>query len=674
MERLNFRQWSNRNYAVFASIRRVIRIATLSIACSMLQLPVVSGQSDSTDTAKHYQLEEVTAVGASDESLISPSIRMVTIMSTEFSDRSSARSFDDLLEIVPGVDIRTRGTHGIQSDINIQGGSFDQSLVLFNGINVSDPQTGHFNLDLPVSLSQVSGAEILAGPSTRNFGLNAYSGAVNIVTDPSDSLGAMARLDFGQHRLLRTEFTLDLPFRSTTTQIGYHNATSGGYRENTGFGTRGLFLHSRIGHSVIPLELMAGCSGKEFGANAFYTPRFPQQYEETSTQFAALKYRLASLSPKVKGHLYWRGHDDHFMLFRDDPAAYENFHRTDVAGSKLQGAFSSVAGITRLNAEFRHETIRSTSLGEAMDTPEPVPGSDSIYFDHHFSRNHLSFSLNQTFEHGRMMIAGGAFFGAGIDKNIPSGIYPGMDLSFSATPRLRLFFSANRSMRLPTFTDLFYEGPQNRGNPDLTPESAVTVESGARYRGNAVNGSVSVYRRSGKETIDWVWENERWETRNITRLNTFGGSVSATVMPGRLDPSLRFLRELSASYSYTEISKDADAFISNYVLDNLKHKWVMHASLDLPAGVFIDIKTRWQDRSGTFSFYETPSSSPQEREYDPFWLIDVAAGAAMKGLTFRLGVNNLMNVSYRDIGSVIMPGRWITAGLTIRSGSYNPPH
>jgi len=246
------------------------------------------------------------------------------------------------------------------------------------------------------------------------------------------------------------------------------------------------------------------------------------------------------------------------------------------------------------------------------------------------------------------------------------GIYPGVDLSIQLGRYDRFYITVNRSMRLPTFTDLYYEGPQNLGNTDLLPETAITIESGYIISHPGWQGRVSGFYRNGKETIDWVWENDVWQAKNITTLNTYGGDAMLTVFPGRFLGFPVSPTTIGIAYGYTGISKDAGAFISNYALDNLRHKLVFDLHIDLWEMFYIDLKTSWQDRNGTFSFYETPDSTPEEMAYAPFWITDISVGAKHRAFHLFVNTRNLLNVEYRDIGSVVMPGRWISAGIAIK--------
>ena len=60
-------------------------------------------------------------------------------------------SVDEILRYLPGVEVQQRGPQGSQSDIVIRGGTFQQVLVIIDGIKLNDPLTGHFNSYIPVN-------------------------------------------------------------------------------------------------------------------------------------------------------------------------------------------------------------------------------------------------------------------------------------------------------------------------------------------------------------------------------------------------------------------------------------------------------------------------------------------------------------------------------------------
>ena len=128
------------------------------------------------------QLEEVILTAGRIDLSFSRNSRTIKIISSEEIKNSGANNLADLLQQVTGVDIRRRGTGGAQADLYIRGGSFDQTLLLIDGIKVEDAQTGHHTLNLALPMEVIERIEIIKGSAARVYGQNAFTGAVNIVT------------------------------------------------------------------------------------------------------------------------------------------------------------------------------------------------------------------------------------------------------------------------------------------------------------------------------------------------------------------------------------------------------------------------------------------------------------------------------------------------------------
>ena len=92
------------------------------------------------------------------------------------------QTIEDLLDFAINVDLRQRGEQGVQTDMSIRGGTFEQCLIMIDGVKINDPQTGHHSMIIPISLDHVKRIEIITGGSSRIFGNYAFSGAINIIT------------------------------------------------------------------------------------------------------------------------------------------------------------------------------------------------------------------------------------------------------------------------------------------------------------------------------------------------------------------------------------------------------------------------------------------------------------------------------------------------------------
>src|SRR5690606_26206287 len=130
-------------------------------------------------------LNEVTIQGNRIQIPFSRQNRDITILDQAIIASLPVKSVNELLYYVAGLDVRQRGPWGTQADIRIDGGTFDQTLVLLNGVKITDPQTGHNMMNIPVSLNTINRIEVLKGAAARVYGINALNGAINIITKQS---------------------------------------------------------------------------------------------------------------------------------------------------------------------------------------------------------------------------------------------------------------------------------------------------------------------------------------------------------------------------------------------------------------------------------------------------------------------------------------------------------
>ena len=163
------------------------------------------------------------------------------------------------------------------------------------------------------------------------YGPNAFSGAINIVTEPGDEESVKVDVAFSDHGLRDLNASGNVKTGKLTSFIAANNMASNGYINNTDFDTYNIFYQGRLKTTPGMLDFQAGYTDKGFGANSFYTPKYPNQYEATKTTFASVK-----MSTGEKLHFtpaaYWRRNQDRFELFRDNPASWyagHNYHMTD---------------------------------------------------------------------------------------------------------------------------------------------------------------------------------------------------------------------------------------------------------------------------------------------------------------------------------------------------------
>ena len=338
-----FKRFSRKSYSAFQSIHRCVTIGRVSreiCDCEMLKAgrhiavvallsASVSSLAGETDVAglpdvQQLTLEEVEVI-AQKADLQSENLRVVNRISKEEIEKLPVVSVTDLLDYLPGVDARSRGVNGAQTDISIRGGTFDQVVVLLNGHNLTDIQTGHYSADLPVDIELIDHVEILNGTAMNQFGLSAFSGAINIVTvsqstsaDESENvpLGGTAKLQGGDHGLFNPMLALEY-MGTTASVIGsvtYNQST--GYIENTDYKIADIYANGNFNGRSGKWNFQLACQYKGAGANSFYSLKYPDQFDATKTALATADWTKSWKRWSARAAVSYRAHHDRFELFR----------------------------------------------------------------------------------------------------------------------------------------------------------------------------------------------------------------------------------------------------------------------------------------------------------------------------------------------------------------------
>ncbi len=139
------------------------------------------------------------------------------------------------------MDIRRRGSNGVQSDISFRGSSFEQVLLLLNGVRINDSQTGHNSMNLPVDLEDVEKIEIIKGPAARRFGQNAYAGVINVITRPGTGKKVKISAEGGDYSSYGLGFNAQMGNEKFASTLQANASGSEGYMYNTDYEIRNVF-------------------------------------------------------------------------------------------------------------------------------------------------------------------------------------------------------------------------------------------------------------------------------------------------------------------------------------------------------------------------------------------------------------------------------------------------
>ena len=651
---LRFRRFCRAGWAAFSSMHREVTIGRLAVrvadnslckvaVCCLLTAVGSPLMAQTDDDREVRTLPEVEVLLASDS--LGSASEPAAVLTADDLQQHNIRTLADLMALLPGVDFRVRGVGDAQGDLSLRGGTFDQTLLLLNGINLTDPQTGHHTMDIPLDISMVQRVELLTPAQCLARGVVAFCGAVNIVVcdDYRDRL--MADLSIGMHGTAKASLlaTKALGDWALTTAATY--SRSDGYMPNTDYRHGSLLLQARRQG----WHLQLGGQLKGFGSQAFYSTAYPDQYEATRTLVASVSNHFQLSTFRFQLSTYLRLHGDRFELFREGyvdsvPAWYagHNHHLSSLGGLRLRATRPLPVGELIAGAEVRREGIRSNVLGLPDSTlAPPYTRADS----------RLNTSL-----FGGYALRRGRFSAQAVALGLYNSRF-GFDYGLAANadyqlPTFNLQLSASRTFRQPTFTDLYYQGPSQQANPDLGPEASTNLELALRGKISIFNFQFSIYHRAGVDIIGWVrpTEEDLWLSMNHTAVDATG-----------LDAAARFqfsIFNFQLNYSFCHIAADSHGLLSSSALDHLRHR--LAARMDFAISSFhFKLGAAYRYREGQYV------ADGQRHDYGGVLLVDAGVERAFGSATLYLQAYNLLNASYHDYGGVPQPGITATAGLRL---------
>lgn len=590
-------------------------------------------------------------------------------------ENAPVQSINDVLNYATGIDVRTRGPIGAQADLSIRGGSFDQSLVLIDGVKMADPQTGHHLMNLPIALDQLERVEQINNGGSRLFGPYAFSGAVNLVTRRDRESGLRVKLGSGDFGFFNAGLSTALVNDFSSTSINYERRSADGYIPNTDFEMDNYSIVSHVDIGATKVKVNLGQSERRFGAQNFYSALFPDQFEITKLRFGSAQASFGKGNLQVTPRLYYRQHFDEFQLFREGLDYYEsrdgllirgsdtvpswysgpNHHQSIVLGTELNARYKWKYGVSYLGAEHRRESIFSNNLGE--------PSSElRAYRDVIYTRNASRSNNSLFFEHNAQFKALSISFGAlaNFHSDFGNKVFPGIDLSYEVLKDLVLSAGVSQNMRFPTYTDLYYNLGGAVGSINLKPEESDNYQVGIEYRKKRFQASAFVFNRRTDNLIDWVRLNGSviTEAANLTAINFSGLELNTSYLFSGNRSSL-YLKRIDVRYSWLNADRKSEGFESNYVLDYLRNKLYVAFDHSITKNMGLRWNIRYQEREGGYFDF----SKAEEIEYPAFALVDFKLYQRLDKLEAFVEVSNLFDTQYRDIASVLQPGRWLRLGL-----------
>jgi iron complex outermembrane receptor protein len=546
--------------------------------------------------------------------------RDITVLPLPRTERVLFNSWFEALQLDPALNLQQRSPGGFIADLSIRGATFGQTLVLLDGMRINDAQTGHFNLDLPVPFDVVSGIEVLKGAGSTLYGSDAIGGVVNVRTRQSE--GPELRLLGGLGNFGTNEEHGVASFGNArySEQLGFARDFSSGFAADRDYRNLSVSSMTGVRSKLGSTSLLMAYSDKPYGADQFYG-NYPS-WERIKTWFASAHQDFGD---KTEASFAYRRHTDLFVLYRYSPQIYTNRHLLDSWQGDLRRHDNlPFHAVLSYGAEGFGESITSTNLGIRSRRR----GSGYVFYDIRSVRRYsLSAGIREE------------VYGSGQVATSPS-------VSGAAwlSSRVKLRGSASRAFRLPSYTDLYYSDPANKGNPNLKPESATSYEAGVDgYFGPRLHSSVTVFQRRDSNVIDYVRASaaDFWQATNFDRLH-FTGVEAALVY----EPVAG--QRVSVSYAGLHgVNSGGTVLLSKYTFNYPVHSAVVE----------------WRGSVAGRLVARTRIGVADQVNRNPYAVWDASAGWSRGRVRPFVQLTNISSTVYQEIPNVALPTRGILGGL-----------
>ncbi len=467
------------------------------------------------------------------------------IVVTAAAQTAENAAIHEVLRTEPGVVLNSQG--GSQNDLSVRGSSFSGAGLSLGGQTLRNPQTEHFNAELPLPAALLSRPSVLTGldnqgghlTGTVNFDLLPITGKKQVETgfgaDHRDWQSVLL-----QHRLTK-ELGLGL-------FAGRESAEGVDYKDND-YDREYVGGHLQHRTDDTQIDLIAAHQKKEFGARGYYgVPATRAANEKTEDNLVYLAARQGDLNADyLRGGVSWHEFEDDYYI---PSYPYENHTRSQISSAFFDGRTMEVNGwALGWRADADEERIDSTKLG-----------------DHH--RTHGGILLLPQWSGDRLKVTAGArsdLFTGESPYFLPQA---GMDYQLS--DNLTAFTSYTETVRRPSYTELYYLSPASTGDPTLQPQTEKQTEVGFKgIPSEFMDWKITAfYRRSGN-TVDWMTAKTpiNWKASDIGDLDIYGTETRFGWYPSKT---------VEMQFAYTWIYKDKEAadlgwYASRYALDYPEH-------------------------------------------------------------------------------------------------------
>ena len=532
----------------------------------------------------------------------------IEIISERDINKLGISSFSELFDYILGLNINKRSNNSF--DINIRGSNFEQVLILINGTAFDNLQTGHFNSNLPFSVFDIKRIEIIKNSNSVGFGSNGYAGIINFILKNNNKT---IQTKLGDKNLNTLYVSYSDKIKNFNYLISYNRENSRGYYKNQEYDKKTFNLNLNYKKKSHYFSLLTAIYENDFGAENFYAP-FPS-LESSSNNFINMNYGFSKKNLNLKLNYSYSRSNDNFILDRYNIELFKN----NSTNSKNYFSIKTYFKFKKLRILSGYEINDYNFISTIMGEHELKSSSIFINTDFKSNKSGLNTGLRYDIYNN---------FSNQLNFNIGG---------FFSLKNTRINFNIGKTSRIPTFTELYYNSPSNKGNIELLPENSINFETGISIFKEISTINFNLFYRKQNNTIDWIkYENtDAWSAINIDRNDIAGFDFSSDFFFNNFYIKIGFEKIFVINFKNDFLSKYAFRFPDFSLKMNLT--WNIFPDFYIISNYSIK------------KMYET-------KEVEN--LLNLALRYRIKDIIISFHIDNIFNSIIEQLPDLKTPGRW----------------
>lgn len=653
----------------------------LILGC-FLVFPVPGFSIAAEEQAEAYTLGEVVVTGEREGVEAVGTVREITAADIQ---RNGARTLDEALDLLPGIQVRT-GNDGVPR-VDMRGFRSRHVLLLLDGIPFNSTSDGQFD-PTTIPTENIARIKVSYGNHSVLYGEGGLGGVINIITRKGTEgiqgkvsgeasernkwlgrfnlSGAKDSVDFflGGSLMESDGYRLSDDFEKTPHEDGglreNSDRKSGNLFANVGYRATdslslGLVYNYLKGEYGKPPSTIDRAMDPDFAKNLKY-----ERVDDVEGHSGQASFNWDNGSPlNLRGWAYVNQQDEETNRYDDGSyntqTAKGAFHEdatTTISGANLQGGWNTgsvgrlTLGLSLARQEFEssgYEILdkKGTQGVLAMDKE-----LDTCSVALEYEVNPLD-SLGITIGYGHHWLNKDA----GSDDDDGSfliGVY------YDLLQDTRLRASVARKIRFPSIKQL-YDAP-NGGNIDLTTERSMNYELGVEQN----------LPMNSRLTLTGFWiDVDDYIEKNIYASDNFENYEEYRFKGFELTAETRFIENLMlrAGYTYMETEDRSAGTLKDELQHRPEHKITLEAGYNFDFG--LSVYAALLHVTDQYFYSDTLTPPDNKKALNDYTVVNLRLNQKLwnSGVSLYAGADNLFDEDYEESYGSPREGRTMYAGI-----------